>query len=282
MKEYTKVLTIAGIETLGSAGIGADFKSIAANGCFGVVAMTSVVNETPGEIKSIYHLPVEFVLSQIDSVLGGLEVQAIKTGMLHSEELINGIYHTLKKYELPPLVIDPVMVNSDNIQLVSGEAVKAFKEKLFTIADVITPNLREGEKLLNCKISSVSEMKEAVVELACTYNTSVIMKSGHFNKGTNTDVFYDLESENTHVFNVDYIDTENVNGTGDTLSASIACFLARGECVRDAVMHAKEYVHKAIISGAGFEFGKGFGPVNHFAEGAPKQFLLKTNVLKNI
>ncbi|MFA7116676.1 MAG: bifunctional hydroxymethylpyrimidine kinase/phosphomethylpyrimidine kinase [Bacteroidales bacterium] len=271
MKHYTKVLTIAGSETMGSAGINADIKSISANGCFAMPAVTAIVDETPKKIKGYHHIPVDFVISQIESVIDGVGVEAIKTGMLDSEELILAIYHKLKTYHLPPLVIDPVIVSSSDIQIISDGAIKAFKEGLFTLATIITPNLREARRLLERKIDTRSEMEQAAKDLGEIYNTSVIIKSGEFEKDTHTDILYDNTTHKIHSFDYPQIHTKNVNGTGCSLSATIATYLALGNKVYDAVKLSKEYIHHAILSGSEFEFGHGFGPVNHFYKGAPSQ-----------
>lgn len=277
MKHYTKVLAIAGIETLGSAGMGADIKAMSACGCFAVSALTSVVDATPNKIEHFFHLPVDVVVSQIKSVYNGLGVEAIKIGMLHSAELIHAVYNTLNVFtNRPPIVVDPVIVSTTDVQVIDDEAILAYKEGLLSLATIITPNLREARRLIQKPIVSLEEMKAAAQELGHTYHTSCIIKSGEF-EGEWIDVLYDEPNDELTLFRAQKVDTPNKNGTGCSLSSSIASYLARGEKLKDAVSHAKTYLNAAVASGAEFDFSGGNGPINHFVFGAPTPFEHKVN-----
>lgn len=269
MKHYTHVLSIAGHETLCSAGMGADLKSFAANGCYGLGALTSIVNDNPKDIISIKHLPEAFVVSQIKTLLDSMPIKAAKTGMLNSASLIKEVTSILSQYPDLTLVVDPVIMASGGYQMINDEAVLAYKEGLLSMATIITPNFLEAQHLSGRTIHSLEELHDCAQFLAETYQTSVVIKSGCFDSKKIHDVLYDLPNKKLHTFTYDKVDTHNVNGSGCSFSATITANLGKGESLYDAVYHAKEYLDAAIRSGAEFSFGVGYGPINHFVNGAP-------------
>lgn len=265
MKKYTKVLAIAGSEPLGSAGIQADIKSISACGCYACGAVTVVVNEDTMHVKGIHPIPVPFVLDQVHSVIDDIGVEAIKIGMLLSTELVTALAAYLPTTGLNNIVLDPVMVNSKGDTLFKPDAIEAVKKQLIPCARIITPNIKEGELLLGDSIRSQADMGEALARLAEMYHCSIVLKAGFFkNDPLLTDLLWDAEQNKVIPLPVPCVKTKNINGTGCSFSSAIASFMAKGLGVEASVREAKHYIHTAISEGADYEFGKGFGPVNHF------------------
>lgn len=265
MKKYTKVLAIAGSEPLGSAGIQADIKSISACGCYACGAVTVVVNEDTTHVKGIQPIPVPFVLDQVRSVLNDIGVDAIKLGMLLSAELVNALADYLPVTSVRNIVLDPVMVNSKGDTLFKPDAIEAVKKRLIPCARIITPNIKEGEILLGETINSQADMGEALKKLASMYHCSIVLKAGYFKEDdTLTDLLWDAEQKKTVTLSVPCVKTKNINGTGCSFSSAIASYMAKGLGVEDSVRAAKNYIHNAISAGADYEFGQGFGPVDHF------------------
>lgn len=259
-KTYPKVLVIAGSEPLGSAGVQADIKSITCCGAYAAGSITCIVNEDTTAVKDIYPLPVELVIGQADSFLSDVGACSIKIGMLFTEELITGVAGLLKKYPGIPAVVDPVMVNATGQRLVEPSAIEAYRNELFPLATVITPNAREAFLLLGHEITLDSAEKD--MEALCAFGCSAIVKSVR-PCGRQIDLFMKAGSEGYEIIEKEMIRTPNVNGTGCTFSSSIAAYLARGFTLESAVHKAEEYIDGAIRAGSEYLFGKGFGPVCH-------------------
>ena len=264
MKHYKRVLTIAGSDPSGGAGIQADLKTFSACGCFGTSAIVAVVDENTVGVTGVHPVPVDFVTGQIKSVLDDIGADAIKIGMLHSSELIRAIRDTLAGYDIKNIVLDPVMVATSGDKLLQDEAIETLKYELIPIARVITPNIPEAEVLLGRKINSQDDLPIVIRELSALRSTSVLLKAGHLKEEILTDVFYNAETDEVIDFPSERIHTKNTHGTGCTFSSAIAAFLAHGLSLNDAIQKAKEYIHSAIASGAEYEIGKGHGPVHHF------------------
>ncbi|MBQ8709302.1 MAG: bifunctional hydroxymethylpyrimidine kinase/phosphomethylpyrimidine kinase [Bacteroidaceae bacterium] len=266
-KQLNIVFLIAGSEPLGSAGMQADIKAITACGGYAACALTGIVDEDTRKVKSVTPLPAELVVSQAESFLGDVGAQCIKTGVLPTAEIIDGVAELLKRYPNVKKVIDPVIVDSNGVQLVSNESIDAYKEKLFPIATLITPNFREAEVLLKRKITNISE---DIKELG-QWGNSVIVKSmeSQVMAGRSmpaqdmlSDFLYNAETGEVREFRKRRIATHNVNGTGDSFSSAIATYLAKGYGLNEAVEKGEEFISKAIALGAEYEFGHGYGPVH--------------------
>ena len=256
-KSLNIVFLIAGSEPLGSAGMQADIKAITACGGYAAGALTAIVDEDTTRVKQIFHMPVDLIASQAESFLGDIGANCIKTGVLPSEAIIEAVAGVLRRYPNIPKVIDPVIVNSVGERLVSPDAIEAYKQKLFPLATLITPNYREAEVLLGRPIGCP---EDDVRELG-SWGCSVIMKSIK-SGNTLTDYLFDATTGKVHSFTKDIIDTNNVNGTGDSFGSAIATYIAKGLPLLDAVKKGEEFITRAISLGAEYEFGHGFGPVH--------------------
>lgn len=257
-KSLNTVFLIAGSEPLGSAGMQADIKAITACGGYAACAVTSIVDEDTRRIKNIFHLPVDLIVSQAESFLGDIETGCIKTGVLPSEEIIRGVAGVLRKFNHIPLVVDPVIVNSLGVQLVSDSSIDAYKNELFPLATLITPNWREAEVLLGHKLENVEEDIKELGRWGC----SVIIKSIGSGEGWLSDYLYDAKRDKVREFRKPRIITRNVNGTGDSFSSAIATYIATKYELEEAVEKGEEFISRAISLGAEYEFGHGFGPVH--------------------
>ncbi|MBP5377243.1 MAG: hydroxymethylpyrimidine/phosphomethylpyrimidine kinase [Bacteroidaceae bacterium] len=257
-KSLNTVFLIAGSEPLGSAGMQADIKAITACGGYAAYAVTSIVDEDTRRIKNIFHLPVDLIVSQAESFLGDIETGCIKTGVLPSEEIIRGVAGVLRKFNHIPLVVDPVIVNSLGVQLVTDSAIDAYKNELFPLATLITPNWREAEVLLGHKLENVEEDIKELGRWGC----SVIIKSIGSGEGWLSDYLYDAKTDKVREFRKPRIITRNVNGTGDSFSSAIATYIATKYELEEAVEKGEEFISRAISLGAEYEFGHGFGPVH--------------------
>jgi len=264
MKQYKRVLSIAGSDPSGGAGIQADLKTISACGCFATTAITAIVDENTVGVFGVHPIPVDFVKGQIKSVLDDIGTDAVKIGMLHSSELIRAVKDTLLPYNIRNIVLDPVMVATSGDKLLQDEAIETLKEVLIPNVRVITPNIPEAEILLGAKITNNQQLPEYARELGSIYNVSVLLKAGHLDGNDLIDVFFNAETNEILELKSARINTQNTHGTGCTLSSALAAFLARGFDLNDAVRKAKEYINNAIAAGADYTIGKGHGPVNHF------------------
>lgn len=257
-KTLNTVFLIAGSEPLGSAGMQADIKAITACGGYAACAVTSIVDEDTRRIKNIFHMPTELIVSQAESFLGDIETGCIKTGVLPSEEIIRGVAGVLRRFRQIPLVVDPVIVNSLGVQLVTDSAIDAYKNELFPLATLITPNWREAEVLLGHKLGDIEKDIRELGRWGC----SVIIKSIESGKGWLSDYLYDISTDKVREFKKPRIITRNVNGTGDSFSSAIATYIATKYSLEEAVEKGEEFISRAISLGAEYEFGHGFGPVH--------------------
>ena len=256
-KSLNVVFLIAGSEPLGSAGMQADIKAVTACGGYAACAVTCVVDEDTRRVKSIFHLPVELIVSQAESFLGDIATGCIKTGVLPTEEIIRGVAGVLRRYRQVPLLVDPVIVDSLGQKLVADNAIEAYKRELFPLATLITPNRREAETLLGHPLGNVQEDVRELGQWGC----SVVIKSIERGKML-ADVFYDAETGAVREFVKPRIITRNVNGTGDSFSSAIATYVATKFPLEEAVEKAEEFISRAISLGAEYEFGHGYGPVH--------------------
>lgn len=264
MKTYKRVLTIAGSDPSGGAGIQADLKTMSACGCYGMSAITAVVDENTVGVTGVHPVPVSFVRGQIISVLDDIGANAVKIGMLHSSELIMTVKKTLSLYSINNIVLDPVMVATSGDKLLQDEAIDTLKKEFVPFARVITPNIPEAEILLGEKISGQKDLYAAAKKLSFDRQVSVLLKAGHLTGNTLTDIFYNAETDETIELRSKRIETRNTHGTGCTFSSAVASYLAHRLNLNDAVRNAKNYINQSIIHGAEYQIGKGHGPVHHF------------------
>jgi hydroxymethylpyrimidine/phosphomethylpyrimidine kinase len=263
-KKYRRVLTIAGSDSGGGAGIQADLKTFAANECYGLSVLTALTAQNTRGVTAIHAVPANFVEAQMDAVLTDIGADAIKIGMLFSAELIEVVAHGLKKHAATNVVLDPVMVAQSGDTLLQDNAITAIKEHLIPLADIITPNVPEAEVILDRKIDDISRMAEAARDLAHFGSQSVLVKGGHLAENSSTDFLYMTPKNRLIEYTAEQVDTINNHGTGCTLSSAIAAQLAHGYDIQTAVGKAKDYITSAIKTGAHYVLGKGNGPVHHF------------------
>lgn len=259
-----KVLTIAGSDSGGGAGIQADLKTFAALRAYGTSAITALTAQNTLGVKSIYPVSAQHVGEQIDAVLSDIGADAIKTGMLFNAEVIYTVAKKIKEYGIQLLVVDPVMVATSGDVLLQQEAIAALKSELFPLATVITPNLPEATVLLSQPLHTPMDMAMHISQLVQWGSQSVLLKGGHLDSDDMVDVLYVPSLFEVQNFQHARIETTNVHGTGCTLSAAIAVFLAQGLAIPHAVEEAIEYLHQAILASKHQRYGKGKGPVAHF------------------
>lgn len=264
MKKYNRVLTIAGSDSGGGAGIQADIKAISAMGCYAASAVTAVTVQNTLGVQAVHPVPLDILEGQIEAVLSDIGADAIKIGMLHSSEVVNLVADMLERYRIKNVVLDPVMVSTSGHRLIEADAVQVIKSRLMPLARVITPNLPEAEVLAGCRIVSESDFDMIARRLSDGGKVSVLLKAGHLDGDTLVDYLYNAEDGMMTRLPSVRVRTKNTHGTGCTLSSAFAAALARGEDLTCAAKSAKAYIEQAIISGAEYRIGNGHGPVNHF------------------
>lgn len=267
------VLTIAGSDSGGGAGIQADLKTMTVHGVYGASVITSVTAQNTLGVQEVNNLDAEFVAAQIDSVLSDIKIDALKTGMLGNREIVEITAEKIKEYGLDNLVVDPVMAASSGDLLLTENAVESYKEKLFPLAKIITPNLMEAKILAGKNTADRVSPKWLAEELIKYGSEYVLIKGGHLNnnfKGKKDlkerralDLAVDLLYDGSEFieFEAEYIKTQHTHGTGCTLSASLASNLAKDLSIKEALSLSKNFVTDAIKNG--FEVGEGNNPVNH-------------------
>lgn len=259
-KPYS-VLTIAGFDGSGGAGIQADTKTISAHGCYATNVLTALPIQNTQGVKNIYEIPTEAIREQIQSILEDIYPDAIKIGMVHSVELVNIISEELKDYK-NPIVYDPVMVATSGHRLIKEETIAACVEKLFPLATLITPNLDEASVLVNHKIDSTELMLsygETIMNLDCQ---NLLLKGGHLEQEEIVSYLFQ-KNQSVQSYTSQKIATKNTHGSGCTLSSAIASNLALGFPLSESVEFAQEYIEQAILGSKDLTIGKGNGPLNH-------------------
>lgn len=263
--KYNRVLTIAGSDSGGGAGIQADIKTISACGCYAASAITAITVQNTLGVEQVQGLPTEIVGGQIEAVLSDIGADSIKIGMLHSAEVIRCIADKLRKFsDIRNVVLDPVMVSTSGHRLIEESAIETLKKELIPLSRIITPNIPEAEILIGRKISRQEELPIIAQEMAKGYGVSVMLKAGHLTDDQLTDILFDNEAQKMLRLTSLRIQTQNTHGTGCTLSSAIASMLAQGYDISEAVSKAKEYLSNALAKGAQYEIGHGHGPVCHF------------------
>jgi hydroxymethylpyrimidine kinase/phosphomethylpyrimidine kinase len=255
-----RILTIAGSDSGGGAGIQADIKTITVLGEYGLSVVTALTAQNTIGVQDVHLVPASFVGRQLDSVLSDIGADAVKTGMLASREIVEIVADYLCRYTVRPIVVDPVMVAKSGDSLLSVEARSAIKKVLFPIADIVTPNLPEAEVISGIAIPSIREMKEAARIIFDLGPAHVLIKGGHL-KGDALDLLFD--GKTFQEFSTPRLNQQNTHGTGCIFSAALASFLGKGLTVKKAVLQAKEFITMAIK--AGIPIGSGHGPTNPYA-----------------
>ena len=262
-KRYYRVLTIAGSDSGGGAGIQADIKTISAMGCYASSAITAVTVQNTLGVQAIHPVPVNVLEGQIDAVLSDIGADAIKIGMLHSAEAANTVANMIAKYKIHNVVLDPVMVSTSGHRLAEENAIEVIKSRLIPLSRVITPNIPEAEILAGCKIEGEEDFDKVTRLLSHNSGVSVLLKAGHMEGDNLVDYFFNAEDKSTTLLASMRVHTTNTHGTGCTLSSALAAAIAQGNDLTTAALLAKRYIEQAIISGAEYEIGTGHGPVNH-------------------
>lgn len=256
-----RVLSIAGSDPDGGAGIQADLKTFSALGVYGMTVITSVTVQNTIELKKIHDVPTDMIRAQIDSLLSDIGTDAIKTGMLHTKEIIEVLTDEIGKQNFP-LVVDPVMATKNGAPLLESSAKSALIKFLFPLATIVTPNSIEAEIISGVRINTLEDAKEAAKKIIELGPKAVVIKGGHaFSDEKALDLLY--SDGNFKVFEEKRIETRTTHGTGCCFASAITAELAKGNGIVDAVMHAKSFITKAIRFG--FDIGQGFGPVNPMA-----------------
>ena len=270
MKHYNTVLTIAGSDCSGGAGIQADIKAISALGGYAASAITAVTVQNTIGVTAVHPVPADIVEGQIRTVLDDIGAKAIKIGMLQSADIVHLIARLIKEYDIRNVVLDPVMVSTSGHRLIEETAISALQTELIPLTRVITPNIPEAEILLDGNAITLQEdMPQAVKALSQRYHTSVLLKAGHLTEDNLVDYFYDAEQDELTLLPSVRVHTRNTHGTGCTMSSAFATLLAQGNTLQQSAKGAKEYISQAIIAGADYDIGKGHGPVNHFFRQSP-------------
>ncbi len=262
--QLKKVLTIAGSDSGGGAGIQADIKSISANGCFATSAITAITAQNTLGVNAVEGLSIDILEGQIEAVLSDIGTDSVKIGMLHSAEVVRSVARLLRKYDIKDVVLDPVMVSTSGHKLIEDSAIAVLKSDLMPLARVITPNIPEAEILLGEPIEKQGDLPAAARRLAQQYDVSVLLKAGHLVDDELIDIFYNNETGEVIELSARRVDTPNTHGTGCTLSSAFAAQLAKGLPLNEAARAAKEYINQAITHGAAYTIGNGHGPVHHF------------------
>ena len=264
-KRYVRVLSIAGSDSGGGAGIQADLKTCSALGCYGMTAITAITVQNTLGVTGIHGIPLDTVRGQIDAVVEDIGVDAVKIGMLATPEVVSVVADAIRRHRITNVVLDPVMVATSGDRLIVPETAQALVNELFPLATVITPNLDEAALLLGRNIDGIAALDAAVADLLVMGAPAVLLKGGHLSgdlvmdalgrQGQQAGDYLRLQSQR--------IVTHNGHGTGCTLSSAIASFLAQGLALEAAVTEARRYILGAIEAGAEVYTGKGHGPLNH-------------------
>ncbi len=260
--QYPRLLTIAGSDSGGGAGIQADLKTFSALGCFGMTAITALTAQNTMGVRAIYGVPPDMLRDQIDAVVEDIGVDAVKIGMLHSPDIVRNVAEAIDRHGLRRVVLDPVMVATSGAVLIDNSAISALVKDLFGRAVLVTPNLDEAALLVGRPLCSEADMELAAQELLAKGARAVLLKGGHLVGDVVSDLLQ-MAGAAPHWMRAPRIATANTHGTGCTLSSAIAAYLALGYTLVDAIEAARAYVRSALAAGATVKTGQGGGPLNH-------------------
>lgn len=259
------ILSIAGSDPSGGAGIQADLKTFSALGCYGMAAVTSLTAQNTTGVKDVFEVPHNLVDSQIQTILNDISVHAFKIGMAGSAQTIGAISEIIQRNKLSNIVLDPVMVATSGDKLLTHESIEAMRRELVPLADIITPNIPEAEILLGKTLSHhyKHEMKAMAKDLMYLGCKAVLLKGGHLQGAYSDDVYCDKDGE-IEVLQAERVKTKNTHGTGCTLSSALACYLGKGLPFQEAAHAAKKYLTHCLMHADELKVGRGKGPVHHF------------------
>jgi hydroxymethylpyrimidine/phosphomethylpyrimidine kinase len=264
------VLSIAGSDSGGGAGIQADLKTFSALGCFGMTAITAITAQNTCGVRSIHGVPPRMVRDQIDAVAEDIGVDAVKIGMLHASDIVHVVAQAIDRHALLNVVFDPVMVSTSGAMLIDQAGVQAMVDELFPRVAVITPNLDEATLLVGYSLICQEDMERAAHDLLKQGARAVLLKGGHLPGETVMDILVN-QAGDAHWMMAPRITSPNSHGTGWTLSSAIAAYLALGASLLDAVKQARTFVRTALQAGAQVRTGQGNGPLNHAHAPVPMQ-----------
>ena len=256
-----KVLSIAGSDPSGGAGVQADLKTFSALGVYGMAALTSLTAQNTKGVSAVEAVPADFVRQQLEMIFDDVAVHAVKIGMIADAAIANVVADVLEIYKPPNVVLDPVMVASSGDSLIAADAMDVLKARLIPLADVITPNIPEAEKLLRRAVLDMEQSAKDLLGLGCG---AVLLKGGHLKHERTSNDILSYDGGNLHVFEGIRILTPNTHGTGCTLSSAIAAQLSRELTLVNSIQSAKDYLAGALESGESLGVGHGTGPVHHF------------------
>jgi hydroxymethylpyrimidine/phosphomethylpyrimidine kinase len=259
---YPRVLSIAGSDSGGGAGIQADLKTFAALGCYGMTAITALTAQNTVGVRSIHAVPLEILTDQLDAVIEDIGVDAVKIGMLHSAETVRTVAAALKRHQLQKVVLDPVMIATSGAKLIDDAAIDVLVRALFPLAAVVTPNLDEAALLVRQPLRNEADMEAAARQLIDRGANAVLVKGGHLAGETVSDLLLARGAAPLWM-RAPRIASDNTHGTGCTLSSAIAAHLALDAELPQAVQRAREFVRAALTAGARVRTGAGSGPLNH-------------------
>ncbi len=253
-----RVLTIAGSDCSGGAGIQADIKTISALGCYGMSVVTAITAQNSLGVTRVDAVDPDMVTAQIKAILDDMSPHAVKTGMLHSVDAVKAVVKCMRTHALPHVVVDPVMMSTSGSRLLSEDAVAEMVGTLFPLADLVTPNVAEAYELTDSLDPEVQASR--ILDLG---PAAVLLKGGDRDGDQKTDLLFMADGTRAE-FSAPAVETVNTHGTGCTFSSAIASCLAQGRPLIESVSTAKAYVTAALISGAQFSIGSGHGPLDHF------------------
>jgi len=263
MSEIAKppvVMTIAGLDPSGGAGVLADIKTIGAFACYGVATVTSVTFQNTLDVHGARHQSADTVRRQITALFDDFEIAAIKTGMLPTPEIVIVVASIIKARSVPIVVVDPVLRSTSGFSLVEEGVIEAIRNDLFPLASLVTPNVAEAELFSGVEIKDLPAARRAAELILAMGPRAVLITGGDADSDSSTDLL--LDEHGSCTYSADRIKSKNTHGTGCTLASALACMLAKGESLREAIPIAKRYIVEAMLSGPGV--GRGHGPLNHF------------------
>lgn len=264
MKRYHTMLSIAGSDSSGGAGIQADLKTSSALGVYGMTAITAITAQNTVAVSAIQGIEPSIVAAQIDAVFGDIRPQAVKTGMLYSAEIVETVAERLTTHQATNIIVDPVLISTSGSLLIAEDAIDAMVKKLFPMATLVTPNIAEARRLTGA---------ESPIEQADAFRTmgvhAVLLKGGDNGDATTKTDYLSISGLPVIELSSPAIPSRNTHGTGCSLSSAIASYLAMGKTLIAAVTMAKSYLNDAISNGAGIAIGNGHGPINHFFNPQP-------------
>jgi hydroxymethylpyrimidine/phosphomethylpyrimidine kinase len=269
---YPRLLTIAGSDSGGGAGIQADLKTFNALGCYGMSAITALTAQNTTGVRAIHAIPPQMLRDQIDAVIEDIGVDAVKIGMLHAPEIVQVVADAIDRHQLRQVILDPVMIATSGAVLIENEAVKALVQQLFPRVQLITPNLDEAGFLVGYTLKNEADMESAADQLLSVGARAVLIKGGHLSGDTVADLFVNSQGQKWWL-RAPRIHSPNTHGTGCTLSSAIAAHLALGDPIEQAIQKSHAYIRQALQAGAHVRTGSGSGPLNHFSAPVPMHIL---------